>query len=51
MPVLLIIGGVFVVIWLLGFLLFHLGGIIHLALVVAVIAIVWHLVTGGGRRR
>ncbi|MEP7087379.1 MAG: lmo0937 family membrane protein [Gemmatimonadota bacterium] len=35
------------VLWLLGFFVLHVGGgLIHLLLVLAVIAIVWRLVTG-----
>lgn len=38
---------ILVVLWLLGFLAFHIaGGLIHLLLVVAVIALVVHLVRG-----
>lgn len=49
---LLWIGIALVVLWVLGFLLFHvLGSLIHLALIVAVVAIVWHFVAGAMRRR
>lgn len=42
-----IIAAVLVVLWLLGFLAFHVaGGLIHLLLVLAVIAIIVHFVTG-----
>ncbi|MDB5686340.1 MAG: family rane protein [Rhizorhabdus sp.] len=42
-----IIAAILVVLWLAGFLAFHVaGGLIHLLLVLAVIAIVVHLVTG-----
>lgn len=42
-----IIAGILVVLWLLGFLAFHVGGgLIHLLLVIAVIMIVLHFVTG-----
>ena len=34
------------VLWLVGFFAFHVGGLIHLLLVLAVIAVVWRLVTG-----
>ncbi len=34
------------VFWLLGFLLWHLPGLIHLALVVAVVLIIVNLITG-----
>lgn len=40
------IGIILVVLWLLGFAFYPLGGLIHVILVVAVIAIVWHFVTG-----
>lgn len=42
----LTVGVVLLVVWVLGFLLLKkvLGAIIHLVLVVAVIAIVWHFV-------
>jgi hypothetical protein len=41
------------IIWVIGFFFAHLGGIIHIALVVAVICLLWSLITaamGGGRR-
>jgi hypothetical protein len=38
---------ILVVLWLLGVLAFHVGGgLIHLLLVLAVIVIIWQLVTG-----
>lgn len=41
------IGIVLLVAWLLGFGVFHVaGGIIHILLVLAIAAIVWHFVTG-----
>lgn len=41
---------VLVIMWLLGFTMFHVaGGLIHLLLIVAVISLVMHFV-GGGRR-
>ena len=44
------IAAVLIVLWLLGFLTFHIAGaLIHLLLLLAVIAIVWHFVAG--RRR
>ncbi|MDP9103890.1 MAG: lmo0937 family membrane protein [Pseudomonadota bacterium] len=44
------IAGVLIVLWLLGFLAFHVaGGLIHILLVLAVIAIIWNFVSG--RRR
>ncbi|MBV9258982.1 MAG: lmo0937 family membrane protein [Ktedonobacteraceae bacterium] len=40
------------VLWLLGFLVFHVaGGLIHLLLVIAIIVIVWNLVMGSRGRR
>ncbi len=42
-----IIAAVLVVMWLLGFFAFHIaGGLIHILLVIAVIMIVLHFVTG-----
>lgn len=42
-----IIAVVLVVLWLLGFLAFHVGGgLIHLLLVIAVVMIILHFVTG-----
>jgi hypothetical protein len=44
---LLLITIVLVVLWLLGWLLFHIAGaLIHLIVVVAVIAFILHLITG-----
>jgi hypothetical protein len=41
------IGLILFVAWILGFVVFHVaGGLIHLLLVIAVIAFIWHLVTG-----
>ena len=38
---------ILIVLWLLGFLAFHVGGgLIHLLLVLVVIVIIWQLVTG-----
>jgi hypothetical protein len=34
--------------WLLGFFLFHLGAVIHLLLVIAVIALLFNLLRGRG---
>ena len=43
----LAIAGVLFVLWLLGFLAFHVAGaFIHILLVLAVIAIIWHFVAG-----
>jgi hypothetical protein len=42
-----IVAGILIVLWLLGFLAFHVaGGLIHILLVLAVIAIIIHFVTG-----
>lgn len=44
---LLLIGIVLFVLWILGFTAFHVaGGLIHLLLIFAVIAIIWHLIAG-----
>jgi hypothetical protein len=44
---LLLIAIVLLVLWLLGWLLFHVAGaLIHLLIVVAVIVFIWHLVSG-----
>jgi hypothetical protein len=38
---------ILVVAWLLGFGVFHVaGGLIHLLLVIAIISIIWHFVSG-----
>lgn len=35
------------ILWLLGFLAFHIaGGFIHILLIVAVIVVLWHLIAG-----
>ncbi len=45
----LAIAAVLVVLWLLGFLAFHIaGGLIHILLLLAIVAVVWNFV--GGRR-
>ena len=38
------------ILWLLGFFIGHVGGIIHLVLVIAVILLIYNLVTGRGAR-
>ncbi|MEA3048662.1 MAG: hypothetical protein QOG84_498 [Sphingomonadales bacterium] len=44
---LLTIAAILVILWLLGFLAFHVaGGLIHIILVIAVILFIVHLVTG-----
>jgi hypothetical protein len=41
------LGAILIVAWLLGFVVFHVaGGLIHLLLVVAVIAFIFHMVSG-----
>jgi hypothetical protein len=38
---------ILLILWALGFLAFHIGGgLIHILLVIAVIVIIWNLVTG-----
>ena len=46
---LLMIGVVLLVLWLLGFLLFKkvVGGVIHILLIIAVLAIAFHFLGGG----
>jgi hypothetical protein len=41
---------ILVVFWLLGFAVFHLGSIIHLVLVIALIMLVFNLISGRGAR-
>ena len=42
-----IIAAVLVVLWLAGFLVFHIaGGLIHILIVIAVIMVILHFVTG-----
>lgn len=42
---------ILVILWLLGWLAFHVGGgLIHLLIVVAVILFIWNLITGRGAR-
>jgi hypothetical protein len=40
------IGIILVVLWLLGFLFYPLGGLIHILLVLALISIIWHFLSG-----
>ncbi len=42
---------ILIVLWLIGFLFAHLGGIIHLVLVIAVIVLVWNLIMSSRARR
>jgi len=38
---------ILIVAWLLGFIVFHVaGGLIHLLLIIALVAFIWHLVAG-----
>jgi hypothetical protein len=37
---------ILLILWLLGFTVFHLGAIIHVVLVVALIVIIYRLITG-----
>lgn len=48
---LLWIGLIFLVIWIVGSTVFHAGAFIHLALVIAVGIVAWHLVMVVGKRR
>ncbi len=41
---------ILVIFWLLGFTLFHLGAIIHLVIVVAIILLIFNLLSGRGAR-
>jgi hypothetical protein len=43
---LLEIGIILIVLWLLGVLFYPIGGLIHILLVIALIAIIWHFVSG-----
>jgi len=39
------IGIVLIVLWILGFTFYPLGGLIHLLLVLALISIIWHFIS------
>jgi hypothetical protein len=41
---------ILVVLWLLGWLVFNLGAFIHILLIIALIALVWHLIAGRSAR-
>jgi hypothetical protein len=44
---LLTIGIILFILWLLGFVAFHVaGGFIHILLIVALVVVIWHLLTG-----
>lgn len=47
---LLAVAAVLLVLWLLGFLAFHLGAFIHILIVIAVVVLVLHFVRGRGAR-
>jgi hypothetical protein len=47
---LLAIAAILAVLWLLGFLVFHLGAIIHAVIVIAVVVAIFHFVRGRGVR-
>lgn len=47
---LLAIAAVLLVLWLLGFLAFHLGTFIHILIVIAIVVLVLHFVRGRGAR-
>jgi hypothetical protein len=44
------VAGLLLVLWLLGFFVFHLGAVVHAAIVIAVIIAVVHFVRGRGAR-
>jgi len=37
---------ILLILWLLGLFTFHVGGLIHVLLIIALIVIVWRLITG-----
>lgn len=42
---------ILVVLWLIGFVFVHVGGgLIHILLVIAIIVLIWNLLTGRGTR-
>jgi hypothetical protein len=47
---LLAIAAILLVLWLLGFLAFHLGAFIHILIVIAIVILVLHFVRGRGAR-
>ena len=47
---LLAIAAILLVLWLLGFLAFHLGAFIHILIVVAIVVLVLHFIHRGGAR-
>ena len=47
---LLAVAAVLLVLWLLGFLAFHLGAFIHILIVIAIVVLILHFVRGRGAR-
>lgn len=43
---LLILALILLVIWAVGFLLFHLGSLIHIVLIAAIVLFIWHWMAG-----
>jgi hypothetical protein len=41
---------ILIVLWLLGWLVFNLGAFIHILLIIALIGLVWNLLSAGRRR-
>ena len=39
------IGIFFIVLWLIGVILYPLGGLIHILLVVAIVCVIWHFIS------
>jgi len=51
LPMLLTIALILFVLWAIGFFVFPtIGALIHILLVLAIISLIWHLVTGRGAR-
>ena len=48
--ILWVIIAILFIFWLLGFTLFHLGALIHIVIVVAIILLIFNLLTGRGAR-
>lgn len=45
--VLLFIAVVLIVLWLLGFLAFHMGPLVNILLIAAIVVVIWHFVSRG----
>ena len=43
---LFVVAVILIVLWLLGFVFYPVGGLVHVLLVLALIAIIWHFLTG-----